>query len=170
LFLRNANAVEMVAKTDYAVNEGDYITDTRGGPAMLEEGDSGNYQWRDTTKASGVCFQRSEIRPAAISDGMSNTYLIGEKYVSTPNYDTFADPGHDQSMFSGVDLDINRWTIDPPLEDGEGVQERRFGSAHSGGCHFVLCDGSVRMIGYGIDREVHRRLGNRRDGLAVAVP
>ncbi|MGH7201291.1 MAG: DUF1559 domain-containing protein [Planctomycetaceae bacterium] len=167
---RNALWSPYVAKTDYAVNEGDFITDTGEGPLTLEEGDSEDYPWRDTRKATGICFQRSEIRAADITDGMSQTYMAGEKYVSRPNYQTYDDPGHDQSMFSGVDLDINRWTIDPPRPDGDAIQERRFGSAHSGGCHFVLCDGSVRLIGYGIDREVHRRLGNRRDGLPVEVP
>jgi hypothetical protein len=44
---------------------------------------------------------------------------------------------------------------------------RIFGSAHAAGCHFVLCDGAVRLIQYSIDAEVHRRLGNRRDGLPV---
>jgi prepilin-type processing-associated H-X9-DG protein len=43
----------------------------------------------------------------------------------------------------------------------------RFGSAHSNGCNFGFCDGSVRTISYDIDAEVHRRLGNRHDGLPI---
>ena len=42
-----------------------------------------------------------------------------------------------------------------------------FGSSHTAGCHFVLCDGSVRLISFQIDPEIHRRLGNRADGLPI---
>jgi prepilin-type processing-associated H-X9-DG protein len=43
----------------------------------------------------------------------------------------------------------------------------RFGSPHSSGCNFAFCDGSVRTVSYQIDPEVHRRLGNRKDGLPI---
>lgn len=164
---RNADWMPQVAKTDYAVNVGDYITDTREGPATLKEGDSGQYAWRDTRKATGICYQRSEVRPANVRDGLSRTYLIGEKHVSRSHYATADDPGYDQSVYSGVDVDINRWTVDPPQHDGDEVDMRRFGSAHSGGCHFAFCDGVVKLISYQIDAEVHRRLGNRQDGKPV---
>jgi prepilin-type N-terminal cleavage/methylation domain-containing protein/prepilin-type processing-associated H-X9-DG protein len=164
----NAEPVDGAAKTDYAVNEGDYITDTREGPKSLAEGDTpGAYAWKDTGKATGICFQRSEIKPRDIRDGLSQTYLIGEKYVSRLHYFDFQDPGYDQSMFSGVDLDLNRWVLKSPRTDDDAVDERRFGSAHAGGCFFVFCDGHVRFISENINPEVHRRLGNRRDGEVV---
>jgi hypothetical protein len=162
---RNAGWMQQVIKTDYAVNEGDFITDTGAGPETLEEGDSSQYAWRDTALASGICYQRSEVRPASVTDGASKTYLVGEKNVSHANYQTHEDYGYDQSMYCGVDVDINRWVVDPPRRDGNEIHERCFGSAHSQGCCFVFCDGSVHFIEYNIDPEVHRRLGNRKDGL-----
>lgn len=170
LIPRNADWTPVVAKTDYAANEGDYITDSDSGPPSLAIGDSRTYPWKDTAKATGICFLRSEIRMADITDGSSNTYLLGEKYVSRGGYGSFDDPGYDQAMFSGVDLDLARWVIDPPAVDGSPVEARRFGSAHSQGCNMLLCDGSVKSISYSIDAEVHRRIGNRRDGLPVEVP
>jgi hypothetical protein len=120
----NAGWADAVAKTDYAINEGDFITDTRQGPATLQEGDSGKYPWRDTRKATGIAFQRSEVKPAMVRDGLSMTYMIGEKYVARPNHQTAEDPGYDQSAYGGVDVDINRWVLDPPRADGEGTEEK----------------------------------------------
>lgn len=67
-------------------------------------------------------------------------------------------------LLCGPDWNINRWTVETPVPDGEDVLPERFGSAHAGVCHFVFCDGSVRPIRFNIDRDVHRRLGQRNDG------
>jgi prepilin-type processing-associated H-X9-DG protein len=66
-------------------------------------------------------------------------------------------------MYCGVDLDLNRWTLDPPLRDSEAVHERLFGSAHAHGCSFVFCDGHLEHVSYAVDSFVHRSRGNRRD-------
>lgn len=167
LVFRNAPWPPLVFKTDYAINEGDFITDTREGPSTLEEGDSGQYPWRDTRQASGISYLRSEVRPAHLHDGLSQTYMLGEKYVTRDNYSTCEDPGYDQSALSGVDVDLNRWVLAPPERDGDRTDMRIFGSPHFDACHMAFCDGSVRPISYTIDREVHRRLGNRHDRLPV---
>lgn len=166
----NAPGSGDVAKTDYAVNEGDLITNTGSGPVSLTLGDAGLYVWADTSRATGVCFQRSEVRLRDVEDGASSTLLIGEKYVSTTGYSGATDPGYDQSWMTGVDLDLNRWTIDVPLQDDRPQQERRFGSSHASGCQAVLCDGSAHTISYSIDAAVFRSLGHRRDGVSAAVP
>jgi prepilin-type processing-associated H-X9-DG protein len=164
---RNAHWQPQVAKTHYAVNEGDYITDSHEGPATLEQGDWAGCPWSDTSLATGIAFQRSHVAVAMVTDGLSNTYLLGEKYVSVDGYFDHSDSSYDQSAYSGVDVDINRWVLDPPLADAKPLHERLFGSAHSAGCQMAFCDGSVHLISYQIDAEVHRRLGNRRDGQAV---
>jgi prepilin-type processing-associated H-X9-DG protein len=162
--LMNATWAPYVAKTDYAINEGDYITDTPGGAHSLSEGDDAAYVWTDVSQATGVSYLRHGIKLSELRDGASNTYLVGEKYVPITAYFTPDDLGHDQSMYTGVDLDLNRWTIEPPLWDSDSEAYRRFGSAHSAGCHMAYCDGSVRLIAYSIDAEIHRANGNREDG------
>ncbi|MEQ9407549.1 MAG: DUF1559 domain-containing protein [Fuerstiella sp.] len=164
LAFNNAVLPENVAKTHYAINEGDYITGTPGGPLTLEEGDAPTYSWTDVSQATGISFLRSAVRPADVTDGTSHTYLIGEKCVSRDGYLNASDDGFDQPLYSGVDLDIARWTTGPPLPDGLSPEVRRFGSAHADGAMFVYCDGSVRMVSFLIDAEVHQDSGNRHDG------
>lgn len=163
----NANFLTSVAKTDYAICEGDYRTHTGKGPSSLEEGDSPDYSWTDVRRATGVSFLRSEIGMGDITDGATNTYLIGEKNVCKFEYASNKDLGYDQSMFSGVDLDLNRWTDTPPAPDSETFEFRRFGSAHPGYFVMSFCDGSVKVLDYTIDPAVHRRFGNRKDGSHV---
>lgn len=166
---RNAIPVKRTYKTDYAICEGDFITDTREGPETLAEGDSPSYPWR-RLEATGISFQRSRIRPAEVTDGLSVTYALGEKYVDRSAYGTIEDLGYDQSLLAGVDLDLNRWVINRPRPDSEGGNARVFGSAHSAGWNVAFCDASVRRLTYEIDPITHARLGNRRDGLTVSVP
>jgi len=164
----NATFAPMVAKTDYAINEGDYVTDTQAGPGTLEEGDKADYKWTDCRKATGISFQRSAVRPRQVTDGLTHTYLIGEKYIQRQFAETEQDPGYDQSMFAGVDYDLNRWTIKPPIPVGEEWEPRRFGGTHAV-CYFVFCDGRVAPVDYAIDPDTHKNLGNRLDGLAVSL-
>ena len=163
----NASFIALVPKTDYAANEGDFISNTNAGPSSLFEGDSRSYTWTSTKMVTGVLFLRSSLRWSGITDGLSNVYLCGEKYVSSGHYSDGLDLGYDQSLFSGVDLDLNRWTMQPPKRDGHGQSYREFGSAHSAGCTMLLCDGSTRTVDYSVDASVHRSLGNRLDGGTV---
>jgi len=119
-----------------------------------------------------VIFQRSSVRVAQITDGTSNTYLVGEKYLNPDYYLIGKDAGDDQTLLMGFDRDITRWTHRSrsfqPMQDRLGLTLNfNFGSPHSGGWQVVLCDGSVHTVGYGIDPEIHRRLGNREDGEVI---
>ncbi len=160
----NATYQVLVPKSDYAICEGDYITNTDGGPLSIADAERPNYPWVPTKDATGVSYLRSRVRTSDISDGLSNNYLIGEKHVGKSAYFDSTDLGHDQSLFSGVDLDLNRWTIDPPSRDSSASKNRLFGSAHYSGTGMAFCDGSVRWLSYSIDPQVHRFQGNRRDG------
>ena len=161
----NAGHEPMVAKTDYAICEGQFITNSGPGPATKAL--AATHNWVDTELADGVSYLRSEVKMADITDGTSNTYLVGEKFVSIDGYQAEIDPGYDQSMLSGVDLDLSRWVVNPPLKDARVTptlrQSRRFGSAHAV-CQFVMVDGSVRAVSYEIDTHVHANSGKRNDG------
>jgi prepilin-type N-terminal cleavage/methylation domain-containing protein len=126
---------------------------------------TGNQGWAPTISWSGVSFQRSTIGTGAIKDGTTHTYLIGEKYINSKHYDDGADPGDNDTAFSGFGNDNFRSTELPPLNDQrDKYAPCRFGGPHSGIVQMSFCDGSVKGINVGIDPILHRYLGDRNDG------
>ena len=179
----NADQPTMTARTDYAINGGD--TDTRSqtvfssnaGPRGVGEVEGSQGQMLPNIRASlgnlalitnGIAYTCSMIGVADVTDGMSSTYLAGEKYVCPDGYESDLD-GHDnQNPWIGENEDIGRWTCYLPMQDTSGFSYyAAFGSAHSNGFHMAFCDGSVKMIAYTIEPEIHHYLGNRKDGMAI---
>ena len=171
------------ASSCYAANVGDnsYLV-WWWVPGSLAQGDDPNFDWRmDIQNAIfGICHARSQITMAKITDGTSNTYLVGEKPVDPDCYLNGLDGGDDWSMYTGHQDDTMRsvgWPDStyptgyfplPPMQDQPGINDYAgFGSAHANSLNMSTCDGSVHSINYTIDPEVHRRLGNRRDGLMI---
>ena len=165
----NTDPVQTVAKSDYAANAGSVFLDVGAGPVSLAEGDSSTYAW-PTYDATGICYQRSQVRVSDITDGTSHTILVGEKNLPRERYSTGDDRGDDQSMYSGDDFDTLRWANAAWLPINDKVadySEARFGSAHVHGVNLLLCDGAVRHASYNIDRDVYEHLGGKSDGAVV---
>jgi hypothetical protein len=166
----NADNVGPLARSDYAANGGP-VCHTWHGPGNATVVDDGTYAWPSWADSErGVSYLRSQVEFGHIRDGASNTYFAGEKNLNPDNYLTGADGADNTSMYQGQDWDVQPWTPlnHPPLQDREGVADwYAFGSAHATGFQAVFCDGSVHMIAYSIDPEVHYRLGDRRDGEPV---
>jgi prepilin-type processing-associated H-X9-DG protein len=162
-----------IAKNDYAVNIGDPIDIGHPDqPMSFAVIDSGAYKYPDLSDNTGISFPFSKVRVQQITDGLSNTYMLGEKYLIPEKYTTGNADGDDQTLYSGPNRDLMRSThptFGPPRQDQPGLENALFGSAHAAGCNFAMCDGSVRMIAYDIDPETHRRLGNRQDAQWAAT-
>jgi prepilin-type N-terminal cleavage/methylation domain-containing protein len=183
VFMNSYNPGGSHASTCYAVSLGDtsYVV-WWWAAGSLAQGDDPAFDWHLALAKSihGVSYVRSEVTMATITDGASNTYLFGEKPIDPDNYLTGVDGGDDWTMYCGQQDDIARsvgWPDSshatgyyplPPIQDTPGYNDYAgFGSAHSGGLLMSFCDGAVVAISYSIDPEVHRRLGNREDGLPV---
>jgi prepilin-type N-terminal cleavage/methylation domain-containing protein len=118
--------------------------------------------------ATGISYKRSRVKIADITDGTSNTYMIGEKYLTPDNYYNGWDTADNESFYTGYDNDNCRTTCLAPMQDQPGYSDpSRFGSAHPAGWNMVLCDGSARLINFNIDAATHLHLGNRRDGYVI---
>ena len=127
--------------------------------------------------ATGVIFGGSRVTVADILDGTSNTYLLSEKYLGPDWYMTHS---------SGGDNRARQWATTATLPDGPATRQstlrrdykpvrRRLrhararqlaklrNSRHANGCQMAFCDGSVQMISFAIDPQIHGCLGNRKD-------
>jgi len=164
----NSDDLELSSKTDYGINSGDTRVQWGPGPSA-SDAFAGN-DFEDMSGFTGISAQRTETRPAHVLDGLSKTYLIGEKHLFPRTYYAPLHWSDDQQSFIGDDLDTCRWTFRKPLKDAEDGDLYVFGSAHSGGFTMVMCDGSVQFIDYNVDPAIHARLGSRNDGLIASVP
>jgi prepilin-type N-terminal cleavage/methylation domain-containing protein/prepilin-type processing-associated H-X9-DG protein len=170
-----ADVMGRVARSDYAANAGDQVTPwVTSGPSTLDQAKqmTVNDWLRLEAPSTGICEFHSQIAVRDITDGTANTYLLGEKYLTTDYYATGWDHADNESIFCGFDNDNHRTTYPDathaPTPDTPGRENMySFGSAHANGFQMAFCDGSVQMIAYSISTETHRRLGNRKDGLLV---
>ena len=173
---RNITLGSVIGRCDYAANCGDaYAGGCIPGPGSYAIGDSWTASFwggvgNGESTATGVIFVHSKLTIAAIRDGTSNTYLVGERYNNPDHYFDGLAGDDDQGWDTGIDTDTARWTDNnsamQPAQDtaGSGSGNLNFGSAHASGFNMVFCDGSVQSISYSIDSLTHRYLGNRNDG------
>jgi prepilin-type N-terminal cleavage/methylation domain-containing protein len=184
----NTTAMTPVGRNDYAINGGDCYTiaSSNGstfnfsGPSSIADVEGSTGQMTTAAQnnfatiakvSTGIAFCGSLIKMADVSDGATNTYLLGEKYVNPDHYATGQDYGDDEAAFIGQNNDVVRWSGDTATDLYELVQDtpgggwiNAFGSAHGNSLNMALCDASVRSINYTIDLSIHRRLCNRMDG------
>ena len=165
-----------VARTDYLANSGNIAAGETGGP----QGDRSTNLLRGSAFSSqdtGVTFHLSETRWSQVQDGISKTMCIGEKYLNGNTYLFGHDSAEDQSLWTGIDRDLNGYAASAtrgallpvheylPRRDRHGLSLNwTFGSAHERGLHVAMVDTSVRFLGYNIDHIAFYALGGRADG------
>jgi prepilin-type N-terminal cleavage/methylation domain-containing protein len=117
---------------------------------------------------TGVIAPFGRVRADDVTDGMSRTFLAGERYD-----DMSEDPDATAVMarpwVNGVDLNSVNFTSSPPLCSLTRVSDshrepdsiRRFGARHADSLGMVMCDGSVRQVAFTIDPAIFRDSGTR---------
>jgi prepilin-type N-terminal cleavage/methylation domain-containing protein len=152
-----APGISKSARTDYALNGGDFIFDPVG-PSNPNTPPTPLF-------SNGIAAMGAVLRRKSIVDGTSNTCLLGEKHVTPGSYRDGWDNGDDQNAYIGWDRDIQRYTV-PPARDrlNDGDLSLSFGSAHQTGFFMSFCDGHIQRIAYTVSPDVHKALLIRNDG------
>lgn len=131
----------------------------RSGPSCMGVGDEGQIS------DNGIIRWHTHTRVAEVSDGTSNTFLLGEQ--------AFGDPvlqGGGRPWAAGF---ANSWAFQSknltfPINAGKRPGPRRndlgFGSEHPGGCHFAMGDGSARFFSEDIELNTLFALSSRNGG------
>ena len=178
-----ANATHVGKTCDDCGNspEADPALNIRGQFPTLADGDA----WRKLAAAAklgqasdirlvlpdlqdGIVYRMSRVQAASVFDGLSNTYMLGEKYVAADKYEAEgadADIGDDGPLVAGYSNNTVRSGFEQPTHDTAGVSHpTAFGSAHGIVWNAAFGDGSVRSLSYSIDAALHRQLSARADG------
>ena len=126
---------------------------------------------RPDCKAGKAIAPSDRIRMASVSDGTSNTFLFGEKFVPLRRLAQFPE---DSPAYDGDHLPASCRLAVPGLRLANGANDVLadifpFGSWHPSGVHFALVDGSARMFSPETDTKVLGSLANRRDARVVEL-
>jgi prepilin-type N-terminal cleavage/methylation domain-containing protein len=141
--------------------DGEFNTPTANGAMVLAD-----YAWKPGAPPWVLDWWRSRTRFASVVDGLSNTFLLGEKHVPEGHQ---GEAGHgDGSIYNGDPANRSAVRIagrDNPLAIGpRDAANNQFGSHHTGIVQFVMCDGSVRVVPVSLNPDLLRRLAVRHDG------
>jgi prepilin-type N-terminal cleavage/methylation domain-containing protein/prepilin-type processing-associated H-X9-DG protein len=117
----------------------------------------------DPGAGNGLFFRNSNVKFAHITDGLSNTLMVGERHnIRMPATWTGVVAGADEAPA------LVLGTCDHLPNDPNGHKED-FASRHSSGCNFLFADGTVRMISNSITPAVYQGLATRA-GNEVVMP
>ncbi len=174
----------LIATTSYKGCIGDSLLSTNATPCSTQVDppatfvspgsplNSGSPDTHHTMSNNGI-FQRTSIwaplNMKSISDGTSNTFMIGENVVMVDYHSAAYFADGDWATCS-IPINYLPLHLEPAaFKDGnisKGV--RGFKSLHPSGAQFVMADGSVHFIQENIDTISYRALSTREGGEVVS--
>lgn len=136
---------------------------------------------------NGILHVNSRTGIKDVTDGSSNTFLVGEsKYMLTPlgttstyylgwsssirlgESATYPNTGTLAATYEQINSRKTSGGTKPTSgSDTRNYAGHLFGSTHVGGCHFLVADGSVHFVSENIDVNTYRDLGIRNDGNVI---
>jgi prepilin-type N-terminal cleavage/methylation domain-containing protein/prepilin-type processing-associated H-X9-DG protein len=123
------------------------------------------------------------INMASVTDGTSNTILIGESLPGEHDHLQWGGGDAYWATFNGGNAhcttiipinyrsdDVTGCSSDPQHSFNNWDVSWGFKSKHPGGANFVFVDGSVHFLNEAMSMQTYCQLGCRKDGQAVTIP
>jgi prepilin-type processing-associated H-X9-DG protein len=134
---------------------------------------------------NGVLYLDSRVRLADITDGTSNTLMVGERPPSADLYFGWWYAGHGQALTGSCDeflgvrevnvsgVGFSGCVVGPYHFDSGRASDQcdqfHFWSLHADGANFMLADGSVHFLSYDVD-PLLPALASRAGGEGTEIP
>ena len=159
-------------RSDYAINGGSAALPTGTISINTPKIDLPGI-WDATVTNNSIVMKT--VRRKDVTDGLSKTYMVGEKTIPTQDYETGKFWGDAGSLYTAPIGDSVRFveklpTRDMPAQQGRPAQVvsdenciscHCYGSAHPNTWNAVFCDGSVRMLSYTMSFNTHKAFSTR---------
>jgi prepilin-type N-terminal cleavage/methylation domain-containing protein len=162
------------ASISYPRAMGDY----GGNAGTSSTGGDGSGAYGDGSVDGVIVKTGKSVKIREITDGTSNTVLIGEKHMNIYFVEALPQPDDNDGYVGGFEDDVVRWGAFPPAPDKrDGTPYTtsnihpdiwQFGSSHRGGFFTVFADGAVRFVGFTVDPTVFKGLCSRNGGESVS--
>jgi prepilin-type N-terminal cleavage/methylation domain-containing protein len=146
---------QRIAPSDYRGNmAGGMVLPDTNGPCPTQDPTNPYCLYFD----NGVTYQNSSVNIADITDGTTNTILIGESLTGNWSWATNC------CVRTNVDRTINK-----PIVQGGISYYTYWMSKHPGQVNFVNCDGSIRPVNQTINKLVLNKIMTRNGGDVVSA-
>jgi prepilin-type N-terminal cleavage/methylation domain-containing protein len=167
--------------TGFAIGQTNYkgVSGANWGDDWQGIGPSIDTDWRNPgtngsfdghSQGDGIFYRMDFLRPlrlTQISDGTSNTFMIGE---DIPALDIWCSWPYSNNATGTCAIPPNVQRNGVPYSPSNWENCESFRSRHPGGVQFACADGSVHFVSDGISLPVYRALATIRGGEIASVP